>query len=74
MPKGEVRRRSYRYRTRVLVGDWQASTEAAIDDAIRAGQARVDPGGEVRWVVPGRIESGAADNADLRIEGDRPRI
>jgi hypothetical protein len=48
----------YRYRTRALVGPWRNSRERAIDDAVRAKQAKLDdhePRG-FRWLVPGQID------------------
>jgi hypothetical protein len=74
MPKGEPCRQCYRYRTRALVGVWRSTLGAALDDAIRAGQARVDPGGQVRWVVPGGVEIGATENRDRRREDDHLNI
>jgi len=50
--------RFYRYRTRVLVGAWRLTVGEAIDDAVLAGQARAEPNGEIKWVVPGEIERG----------------
>lgn len=35
--------RHYRYRTSVVLGRWFASREDAVADALRAGQAYVDP-------------------------------
>jgi hypothetical protein len=50
---------SFRYRTATLLGPWRASAEAAVEDAIRAKQARRDENGETwHWVVPGAIEEG----------------
>jgi hypothetical protein len=57
LPKG-MSARFYRYRTRALTGVWRLTVGEAIDDAIRAGQARADPGGEIIWVVSGKIERG----------------
>lgn len=56
MPEQPPPREMYRYRTKTLTGPWQTTFGAAIDDAIRAGQARVDLSGEFHWVIPGRIE------------------
>jgi hypothetical protein len=50
--------RFYRYRTPALTGLWRLTIGEAIDDAIQAGQARAEPGGEIEWLVPGRIERG----------------
>jgi hypothetical protein len=50
---------SYRYRTATLLGAWRSTAEAAVQDAIRAKQARRDEeGGGWHWVVPGSIEEG----------------
>lgn len=50
---------SYRYRTALLVGAWRDHPEEAVDDAVRAGQAR--RGGPdrlaIRWLVKGMIET-----------------
>ena len=50
----------YRYRTAVLVGPWRAEPETALNDAIRAGQAAREEGGDVDWRVAGEIEEGIA--------------
>lgn len=49
-------REMYRYRTRALAGPWAPTIGAAIDDAIRAGQARLDSNGQLHWIAPGEIE------------------
>jgi hypothetical protein len=50
---------SYRYRTATLLGPWRDTAEAAVQDAIRAKQARRDEQGTGwHWVVPGSIEEG----------------
>ena len=50
---------SYRYRTATLLGAWRSTAEAAMQDAIRARQARRDEQGNGwHWVVPGSIEQG----------------
>ncbi|MEA3013802.1 MAG: hypothetical protein QOD42_2347 [Sphingomonadales bacterium] len=49
----------YRYRTAAVIGPWRETPEAALRDAVKAGQAVVDedePGG-VRWKLPGTIEA-----------------
>jgi hypothetical protein len=54
--RGSVR---FRYRTAVITGPWRTTREAALRDALKAGQARLDetqPDG-VRWIVPGTIEA-----------------
>ena len=53
-----VRSVRYRYRTTVLVGQWQGSAEEAARDAVRAGQAEVCGSGAhgIRWRVNGEIE------------------
>jgi hypothetical protein len=52
----------YRYRTKTLTGPWQPTIGAAIDDAIRAGQARVEFSGEIHWVIPGELERSLTGN------------
>ena len=48
---------SYRYRTATLLGPWRETAEAAVDDAIRAKQARRDEDDKGwHWVVRGTIE------------------
>lgn len=50
---------SFRYRTKTLLGPWRTNEDAAVQDAIRAKQARRDEEGEGwHWVVPGAIEEG----------------
>jgi hypothetical protein len=50
-------RPSFRYRTATLLGPWRATSEAAVTDAIRSKQARLDEDGVGwHWVVPGSIE------------------
>jgi hypothetical protein len=56
MPKKPASREMCRYKTKALTGPWAPTVGAAIDDAIRAGQASVDLSGQVHWVVPGEIE------------------
>ncbi len=46
----------YRYRTAALVGPWRDTAERALADAMRSKQARLEEGGELVWLVPGRIE------------------
>ncbi len=46
----------YRYKTPVLTGPWRRLPDRAIDDAVRARQARLDEQGEVTWEVAGAIE------------------
>ena len=50
-------RACYRYKTPVLTGPWRRRPEKALDDALRARQARCDEQGEVAWEVSGTIES-----------------
>jgi len=48
---------SFRYRTKTLLGPWRESSEAAVQDAIRAKQARPDDKGNGwHWVIDGMIE------------------
>ena len=46
----------YRYKTPVLVGPWRRQAERALQDAIAAGQAHKERGGDFRWTVSGEIE------------------
>ena len=49
----------YRFRTAALVGPWRKTREAALRDAVKAGQADVDqaqPDG-LCWRVAGTIEA-----------------
>ena len=50
--------RRYRYRTSVLVGSWRPSRAKAIEDAIKAHQARLqaESSNGLEWIVPGSIE------------------
>lgn len=48
---------AFRYRTDTLLGPWRNNQEAAVQDAIRAKQARRDDAGAGwHWLVPGSIE------------------
>lgn len=48
---------SFRYRTKTLLGSWRESFDAAVQDAIRAKQAREDEEGPGwHWVIDGTIE------------------
>lgn len=48
----------YRYRTKALVGRWRANLDEAVEDAVRAGQARRETGdSSIRWIVTGEIET-----------------
>ena len=56
---GERAMRRFRYRTATLLGPWRETADAAVQDAIRAKQARRDEDGPGwHWVVPGAIEQG----------------
>jgi hypothetical protein len=46
----------YRYSTAALIGPWRTSPGQALDDAIRAGQARYDLTGKQIELLVGRIE------------------
>ena len=54
-------RACYRYRTPVLVGPWRRHRDRAIEDAIAAGQAIPDGGGNLHWTVSGEIEKSSCD-------------
>lgn len=56
----------YRYRTRTLTGPWQPTLGAAVDDAIKAGLARVDPAGEVHWAADAGIEQAPPADQPVR--------
>jgi hypothetical protein len=48
---------AFRYSTKTLLGPWRTTAEAAVQDAIRAKQARRDEEGDGwHWVVPGSID------------------
>lgn len=61
--------RRYRYRTPVLTGPWRDSQDEAVRDAVKAKQAEIDGGSPsgVRWIVPGRIEERATEEAPTRL-------
>ena len=46
----------YRYCTPALAGPWRNSPSEALDDALKAGQARPDPTGSQIQMLIGRIE------------------
>ena len=46
----------YRYSTAALIGPWRKSPGEALDDAIKAGQARYDMSGKRIELLVGRIE------------------
>ena len=50
----------YRYRTPVLVGQWQPNEDQACEDAVRAKQALRQNDGTIMWRVPGVLETAAA--------------
>jgi hypothetical protein len=63
---------SFRYRTKTLLGPWRTTFDAAVQDAIRAKQARRDEEGTGwHWVIEGAIEerrdaaSGPSDEGDV---------
>ena len=53
----------FRYSTAALVGPWRTSPGQALDDAIRAGQARYDLSGKRIELLVGRIEEKAQNAA-----------
>jgi hypothetical protein len=46
----------YRYRTPALAGPWRETPDAALEDAVKAGQARHDASGRQIAMLIGRIE------------------
>jgi len=61
--------RRFRYRTPALTGPWRDSHDEAARDAVKAKQAATegeDPSG-LKWIVPGRIEERATDEAPTRL-------
>ncbi len=59
----------YRYCTPALAGTWRETPGEALNDAVRAGQARIDANGRQIEMLIGRIEQmdGAAiDVTELR--------
>lgn len=54
-----ARARLHRYRTDILLGPWRLTRQAALDDAVFAGQATRfgAEDGDVVWRVPGEIET-----------------
>ena len=48
----------YRYRTEALAGPWRDCAHRALDDAVRARQARVE-GRSFEWLVQGWVETQA---------------
>lgn len=54
--------RRYRYRTKVLVGSWRNTRQQAVEDALKAGQARLGDGegdtATIEWIIKGFIEEG----------------
>ena len=60
---------SFRYRTKTLLGTWRETFDAAVQDAIRAKQAREEEGGPGwHWVIDGMIEEreGVMHNASRK--------
>jgi hypothetical protein len=49
----------HRYRTANMLGRWCLTRQEARNDALRAGQARVDERlpDKILWTVPGEIET-----------------
>jgi len=47
----------YRYRTPALVGPWRETADAALEDAVKAGQARHDSSGRRIDMLIGGIEA-----------------
>ena len=57
---------SFRYRTKTLLGTWRETFDAAVQDSIRAKQAREEEGGPCwHWVIDWMIEEreGVMQNA-----------
>ena len=47
----------YRYRTPALAGPWRETPDAALEDAVKAGQARNDASGRQTSMLIGQIEA-----------------
>lgn len=47
----------YRYRTPALAGPWRETRDAALEDAVKAGQARNDAGDRQTSMLIGQIEA-----------------
>jgi hypothetical protein len=59
----------YRYCTPALAGSWRETPGEALNDAVRAGQARIDPSGRHIEMLIGRIEQmdgTVIDESELR--------
>jgi hypothetical protein len=59
----------YRYCTPALAGTWRDTPGEALDDAVRAGQARIDASGRQIEMLIGRIErmdGATVDGSELR--------
>jgi hypothetical protein len=62
---------SFRYRTKTLLGPWRATFDAAVQDAIRAKQARRDEDGTGwHWIIEGTIEERTDAASGPSGEGD----
>lgn len=61
--------RQYRYRTPALTGPWRDRHAAAVNDAVKAKQAAMDHDdpSALHWIVPGRIEERAIEEAPTRL-------
>ena len=59
----------YRYCTPALAGPWRETPGDALNDAVRAGQARIDASGRHIEMLIGRIEQ--ADGTVLDVEALR---
>jgi hypothetical protein len=57
----------FRYRTPVLIGKWRSRSDAALEDAIAAGQAERGADGVVLWRVEGHIEAEGEGVSSVRL-------
>lgn len=55
----------FRYRNKVLVGEWFDNREDAIKDAIRAGQASRTESGLLEWIDDGTLEEEAGHTQEI---------
>ncbi len=53
----------YRFCTAALVGPWRETRCEALEDAVKAGQARPDAGGQIEMLIGGIEQAEAASGA-----------